>query len=125
MMKELSSSKHLLVSDFSGVERAKTIWCENGEVNSQSAVWIPRNSLITCFGDLAPSEIPEVGDVKLVEINEYLVTLNQPQLTLAARFGICAIENLDQTPWHSCLRSQLEKPLNGLKRHLEFDFMLD
>ena len=114
-MKSSAHFKHLLISDLSGVERAKTIWCENGGVNTHSAGWIPSNALITCFGDLAPSEIPEVGDVKLVEMNEYLVTLNQPQHTSAARFGICAIENLDQTPWHSCLRSQLEKAIKRLE----------
>ena len=82
-MKSSAHFKHLLISDLSGVERAKTIWCENGEVNSHSAGWIPSNALITCFGDLAPSEMPEVGDVKLVEINENLVTLNQtPHLSL-------------------------------------------
>ena len=87
-MKSSSHFKHLLISDFSGVERAKTIWCENGGVNSQSAGWIPSNALITCFGDLAPSEMPEVGDVKLVEMNEYLVTLNQLQHPTAAKFSI-------------------------------------
>ena len=56
-MKSSAHFKHLLISDLSGVERAKTIWCENGEVNSHSAGWIPSNALITCFGDLAPSEI--------------------------------------------------------------------
>ena len=69
-MKSSAHFKHLLISDLSGVERAKTIWCENGEVNSHSAGWIPSNALITCFGDLAPSENPEVGDVKLVEIKK-------------------------------------------------------
>ena len=114
-MKSSAHFKHLLISDLSGVERAKTIWCENGEVNSHSAGWIPSNALITCFGDLAPSEMPEVGDVKLVEINENLVTLNQLSHTSAAKFSICAIENLDQTPWHSCLRSQLEKAIKRLE----------
>ena len=114
-MKSSAHFKHLLISDLSGVERAKTIWCENGEVNSHSAGWIPSNALITCFGDLAPSEMPEVGDVKLVEINENLVTLNQPPHASAAKFSICAIENLDQTPWHSCLRSQLEKAIKRLE----------
>ncbi len=104
-----------MISDLSGVERAKTICCENGGFNTHSAGWIPSNALITCFGDLAPSEMPEVGDVKLVEINENLVTLNQPQHTSAARFSICAIENLDHTPWHSCLRSQLEKAIKRLE----------
>ncbi|MDP6332790.1 MAG: hypothetical protein QF788_06900, partial [SAR324 cluster bacterium] len=114
-MKSSAHFKHLLISDLSGVERAKTIWCENGAVNSHSAGWIPSNALITCFGDLAPSEMPEVGDVKLVEINENLVTLNQPPHASAAKFSICAIENLDHTPWHSCLRSQLEKAIKRLK----------
>ena len=114
-MKSSAHFKHLLISDLSGVERAKTIWCENGEVNSHSAGWIPSNALITCFGDLAPSEMPEVGDVKLVEINENLVNLNQSPHTSAAKFSICAIENLDQTPWHSCLRSQLEKAIKRLE----------
>ena len=83
-MKSSAHFKHLLISDLSGVERAKTIWCENGGFNTHSAGWIPSNALITCFGDLAPSEMPEVGDVKLVEINENLVTLNQLSHTSAA-----------------------------------------
>ena len=92
-MKSSAHFKHLLISDLSGIERAKTIWCENGGFNTLSAGWIPSNALITCFGDLAPSEIPEVGDVKLVEMNENLVTLNQLSHTSAANFSICAIED--------------------------------
>ena len=59
--------------------------------------------------------MPEVGDVKLVELNENLVTLNKPPHASAARFSICAIENLDHTPWHSCLRSQLEIAIKRLE----------
>tara|TARA_B100001750_G_scaffold237467_1_gene242629 strand:- start:662 stop:1942 length:1281 start_codon:yes stop_codon:yes gene_type:complete len=115
-MKKNSYFKHLLVSDLSGVERAKTVWCENGDNSLQTAGWIPSNALITCFGDLAPSKMPEVGDVNLVEISELPVMLNHKEQTSETRFSICAIENLDHTPWACCLRSQLEKAMKRLEK---------
>ncbi|HJM07824.1 MAG TPA: hypothetical protein QF887_15670, partial [SAR324 cluster bacterium] len=88
---------HLLVTDLSGVERAKTVWCKN-EVDASllTVGWIPSNALITCFGDLAPSKKPEVGDVNLVPVKEQSVFLKLPEQSNETGFSVCTIKNLDQ-----------------------------
>jgi len=108
-MKKHPHFMHLLVTDLSGVERAKTVWCKD-EVDASlpTAGWIPSNALITCFGDLAPSKKPEVGDVNLVPVKEQSVFLKLPEQSNETGFSVCNIENLDQTPWACCLRGQLE-----------------
>lgn len=124
---------HLVVSDLSGVERAKTILSQD-YASPLTAGWIPSNALITCFGDLTPSNKPELGDVNLVSVDERLVSLKLLEKTIETGFSVCSIENLDHSPWECCLRSQLESAIKrmyecfGLKLRIGLEqefYMLD
>ena len=113
-MKEDKHFIHLVVSDLSGVERAKTILSQDPYVSPLTAGWIPSNVLITCFGDLTPSDKPELGDVNLVSVNERSVSLKLLERTIETGFSVCSIENLDRSPWECCLRSQLVSAIKRL-----------
>ena len=115
-MKQNNPFVHLYISDLSGVERGKTLVSPRRDKGKLCKVgWIPSNAYITCFGDPAPSEAPEVGDVLLSPTGEGPVSIVREQINLDTQLQLCEIEELDGKPWHCCLRNQLREAVNHLK----------
>ena len=107
------------------MERGKTLVSPQlGKGELSKIGWIPSNAYITCFGDLALAEAPEIGDVFLTPSGEGPISLARTQINLDTQLQLCDIRKLDNKPWQCCLRNQLQEAVNRLKSLYQIELVI-
>lgn len=107
---------HLYQPDLSGVIRGKSLILKPGHSAREVRLgWIPSNALITCFGDLTPAPVPEIGDVLMVPAQEQIIELEVAPDAPVTRLLPGRVVTLSDEPWVSCPRSVLEQAIQELE----------